>query len=101
APRRARDCESQHARFRSLVHTERVVDVYERLKRGCWYALAVVASVLAAGGVLDAVWRFRQADPWVLLSMPLGLLFWYWIGIGAWRRARSAALTTSSLEQCP
>ncbi|HEV2071194.1 MAG TPA: hypothetical protein VGR26_15500 [Acidimicrobiales bacterium] len=83
------------------MHTEPVVDIHGRLKRGAWYALVVVASVLAAGGVFDAVWRFRQGDPWGLLSMLLGLLFWYWIGMGAWRRARTSPLTTSSPEQCP
>ena len=67
-----------------------MVDVHKQLKRGRWYALAVVASVLVAAGVLDAVWRFRQAGPWGLLSMLLGLLFWYWIGMGAWRRARTS-----------
>ena len=53
-----------------------------------WLILGALASVLALLSVIDAVWRLAHAD-WVgLLTLPVSLLFWYWIGAGAFRRAR-------------
>jgi hypothetical protein len=50
-------------------------------------ALAAVATLMAVGGVTDALWRVVHGDFVGLVTLPLGLLFWYWIGVGAWRRA--------------
>jgi hypothetical protein len=49
--------------------------------------LAAIATLMAVGGVLDALWRVVHGDLVGLVTLPLGLLFWYWIGVGAWRRA--------------
>jgi ABC-type transport system involved in Fe-S cluster assembly fused permease/ATPase subunit len=50
-------------------------------------ALATVATLLAVGGVMAGLWRVVHGDFVGIVALPLGLLFWYWIGVGAWRRA--------------
>ncbi|HET6920600.1 MAG TPA: hypothetical protein VFI46_14210 [Jiangellaceae bacterium] len=52
-----------------------------------WLALAAVATLLAVGGVMDALWRVVHGDFVGIVTLAFGLLFWYWIGVGAWRRA--------------
>jgi hypothetical protein len=52
-----------------------------------WLALAAVATLLAVGAVVNALWRVVHGDLVGLVTLPFGLLFWYWIGVGAWRRA--------------
>jgi hypothetical protein len=47
--------------------------------------LVSVVSLIAAATVFDAVWRLFHGDLLCLITLPL--LFWYWIGVGAWRRA--------------
>jgi hypothetical protein len=49
--------------------------------------LVGVVSLIAAATVFDAVWRLLHGDLLGLITLPLALLFWYWIGVGAWRRA--------------
>jgi hypothetical protein len=49
--------------------------------------LVGVVSLIAAATVFDAVWRLFHGDLLGLITLPLALLFWYWIGVGAWRRA--------------
>jgi hypothetical protein len=58
-----------------------------RWRQPGWLVLATVATLMAVAGVLDALWRVVHGDFVGLVSLPLGLLFWYWVGVGAWRRA--------------
>jgi hypothetical protein len=50
-------------------------------------ALAAVATLIAVGGVTDALRRVVHGDFVGIVTLPLGLVFWYWIGVGEWRRA--------------
>jgi hypothetical protein len=52
-----------------------------------WLALAAVATLMAVGGVTDALRRVVHGDFVGIVTLPLGLVFWYWIGVGEWRRA--------------
>ena len=52
-----------------------------------WLWVAAIASLMAAGGVSEALWRLAHSDPVGLVNLPIALVFWYWIGVGAWRRA--------------
>ena len=42
---------------------------------------------MAAGAIFDALWRLAHSDLVGFVTLPVALLFWYWIGVGAWRRA--------------
>jgi hypothetical protein len=49
--------------------------------------LCVVAGILAAGVVVNAVRAVFAGELGVLLPISLVFLFWYWISVGAYRRA--------------
>ena len=52
-----------------------------------WMTLCVVAGVLAAGVVVNAVRAVFHGDLMLLLPISFVFLFWYWISVGAYRRA--------------
>jgi hypothetical protein len=60
--------------------------VSRRPNRG-WQVLAIVSLVLGALGVIGGVVRLLDGDLTGLLGVAWAALFWYWIGMGAWRRA--------------
>lgn len=52
-----------------------------------WAAFAVVMLVLLVGAVFDALWRVVFDGDWLrLLVLPVAVLFYWWWGMGAWRR---------------
>jgi hypothetical protein len=75
------------------VRVEQEMD--RRRARGpdyAWGLLMVAAAVLLVLSVTDALWRGILRGDWShVLSVPFGLLFWYWIGMGSWRRTRWGA----------
>ena len=62
-----------------------------RRKRAGWLLVTAVASLMAAGAIFDALWRLAHSDLVGFVTLPVALLFWYWIGVGAWRRASCEA----------
>ena len=52
-----------------------------------WMALCVIAGVLAAGVVVNAVLAIFHGDLVLLVPISLAFVFWYWISVGAYRRA--------------
>jgi hypothetical protein len=52
-----------------------------------WAALAVVMAALAALNLSACMFFLLRGDLAALIGAPIGLLFAYWIGMGAWRRA--------------
>lgn len=52
-----------------------------------WMTLCVVAGVLAAGVVVNAVLAVFHGDLLLLVPISLAFVFWYWISVGAYRRA--------------
>lgn len=58
-----------------------------------WVVLAVVSAVLAASQVAAAVVGLVTRN-WAGVAALPGTVFWYWIGVGAWRRRRPAATRT-------
>jgi hypothetical protein len=58
-----------------------------RRKRAGWLLLAAIASFMAVGAVLDAMRRLAHSDLVGLVTLSVALTYWYWIGVGAWRRA--------------
>jgi hypothetical protein len=49
--------------------------------------MCVVTGVLAAGVVVNAVRAVFAGELTLLLPMSLAFLFWYWLSVGAYRRA--------------
>ncbi len=60
-------------------------------RRVGWLILAAVSSLMAALALLDAVYRLFVGEPLRLLWLVVGIPFWYWIGVGAWRRANRSS----------
>lgn len=53
-----------------------------------WSGLAAVFALLCAGSVFDAGWNLLvEGNPWRLAGLPVAVLFWFWLGMGAWRRS--------------
>ena len=55
-----------------------------------WRGVAVVAAAFAGLELFGAVWNLLYGNAWRAAYLPLGLVFWYWIGVGAWRRGHRA-----------
>lgn len=51
-----------------------------------WAAVAVVAGVLTALNTAACLFFLVRGEWVVLLRAPFGVLFGYWIAVGAWRR---------------
>jgi hypothetical protein len=49
--------------------------------------LSVVAGFFAVGVIANAIRAVFQHEYWFLLPGSLAFLFWYWICVGAYRRA--------------
>ncbi len=49
--------------------------------------LAMVSALMSGVAVLNGAWRLFHGDLVGLVGVPIALVFWYWIGMGAWRRA--------------
>jgi hypothetical protein len=59
-----------------------------------WAAFSIGVLLLLVGSVLDALWGVVDGDWWRLVLLPIAILFYWWWGVGAWRRtiwARSAS----------
>jgi hypothetical protein len=60
-----------------------------------WAAFSIGMLFLLVGSVLDAFWGMVfDGDWWRLVLLPIAILFYWWWGVGAWRRtiwARSAS----------
>lgn len=52
-----------------------------------WMLLCVVAGSFAAGVVVNSVRAVFAGQLTLLVPMSLAFLFWYWISVGAYRRA--------------
>ena len=52
-----------------------------------WRVLSIVAGLLAAGVVVNMVRAVFAGQLLFLVPASLSLLFWYWIAMGAHRRA--------------
>jgi hypothetical protein len=52
-----------------------------------WRLLSIVAGLLAAGVVINMVRAVFAGELVLLVPATLALLFWYWIAMGAHRRA--------------
>ena len=50
-------------------------------------ALAIVCSVFAVMALANAVAGLAVGEPLQVLWLVAWLPFWYWIGVGAWRRS--------------
>jgi hypothetical protein len=50
-------------------------------------ALCIVTGLLAAGVVANAVRTVFVGELILLLPLGVSFLFWYWISVGAYRRA--------------
>ena len=59
-----------------------------RRSPGFWRGVAVIAGLMAGLELFGALWNVFYGDAWRAAYLPLSLIFWYWIGAGAWRRAR-------------
>ncbi len=57
-----------------------------RARDYAWAALAVVVAALAVLNLAACLFFLLRGNIGVLLTAPVGLLFSYWIGMGAWRR---------------
>ena len=62
------------------------MDGGRRPHRG-WMTLCIVAGLLAAGVVANGVRAVFHGDLLLLVPIALAFLFWYWISVGAYRRA--------------
>lgn len=52
-----------------------------------WAAFAAVMLLLFVGAVVNAVWGLATRGAWIgLLGIPLAGIFYWWLGMGAWRR---------------
>jgi hypothetical protein len=51
-----------------------------------WALLAGLMAVLTVLNMAACVYVLVHGHPLALLRMPVGLLFGYWVGMGAWRR---------------
>jgi hypothetical protein len=54
---------------------------------GCG-VVAGFAALMAVVAISNATWYFttRGVSIGVLLGVGVNLVFWYWVGVGAWRR---------------
>jgi hypothetical protein len=52
-----------------------------------WITLAVACSMLALVALVSAMSALFGGEPFRALWLAVALQFWYWIGLGAWRRA--------------
>jgi hypothetical protein len=64
------------------------VEVTRRATIGdyAWAALAAVMAGCFALNIVGALILLVRGELGVLIGAPVGLLFAYWIGVGAWRR---------------
>lgn len=81
---------SRTTRAAGRMCSERMVRLHRRKQAG-WYAVVVLASLFGPAGVFNALWRVRRGDPWRLVSAATSVLFWYPIGVRAWRRAKACS----------
>ncbi len=52
-----------------------------------WTALSVIATLVAALAVFDAIWMAVADGKWLaLLGIPLVATVWFWVAVGAWER---------------
>ena len=51
-----------------------------------WAAFAFVMAVLGVLGVVSGLWRALTGEPLKLVAVPIGIAFYYWFALGAWRR---------------
>ena len=52
-----------------------------------WALVTGVVALLAAAAVFNAMWRLVvEGSALPLLGLPLAALFYWWVGVGAWRR---------------
>jgi hypothetical protein len=58
-----------------------------RAGRGRWWALGVVATLMAWSSVVNGLWALTEGDVFAFVTLPLPLAFCWWIGAGAVRRA--------------
>jgi hypothetical protein len=65
-----------------------------RWRRGGWWALATCALVFGVGALISGVAALSFHHYYLAAHLPVALLFWYWIGVGAVRRATRVLLTT-------
>jgi hypothetical protein len=56
--------------------------------------LSVVAGCFAVGVFANAIRAVFQREYWFLLPGSLAFLFWYWICVGAYRRATTRPTAT-------
>jgi len=64
--------------------------VDERRRRPGWLTLAWLFLLLALASVADAAWSaIVEGEWWSLLTLPIAVLFWYWLVGGALRRAHA------------
>lgn len=67
-----------------------------------WAAIAIVVLVLLGVSVVAILLAVALGGVWsALLSLPIGALFYWWIGVGAWRRtvwARRSLGSRSNIE---
>jgi len=61
-----------------------------RTGRG-WVFLVLVSAVFGSLALLRVVWSVATGGVGAAAVAAAGLAFWYWIGVGALRRYRSAS----------
>lgn len=60
-----------------------------------WGAFSIGMLVLMIGSVVDALWRIVvDGDWWGVVLLPIAGIFYWWWGVGAWRRTTWAGPPT-------
>ena len=52
-----------------------------------WAAMTFVMLLLFLGALINAVWALATGGSWVaVVGVPVAAIFYWWLGMGAWRR---------------
>jgi hypothetical protein len=54
----------------------------------CWFLLAIVSAFFGVGLLVLGIAVLLSGEYTAIFALPW-VIFWYWIGVGAWRRGRS------------
>lgn len=68
-----------------------MVTTNSRLADVAWASTAVLVALFAIAHLVNVAWLVATDGTWLgVVSVPLGLVFWWWLAMGAWRRTRWA-----------
>lgn len=76
------------AREEAIPRDDRTTPGRPRARDDAWAGLAAVVALLCAGSAFDAGWNLlAEGSPRRPAGLPVSVLFWFWLGTGAWRRS--------------